>query len=321
MKTHTVCTALLAGCLASSAAAARAGEIYVVNNPNPVGTQILEYDTAGNLINPNALPADAGGGHIYVAGGNVFLNTSLGEEGIAAIAEYTTGGALVNQGLIEAATLSDGVQVGEVSLYAGSGSDLWGWGYGQNGVPYVYEWSTAGTLLQSLEWSGQSSGPYSIAVGDGYVVATTGTSVAEWTTSGTLVSSSLITGLTGGGITISGSDIFVTQPSPTPQTAGTAFVNEYTLSGTFVGSFSGLTYPGAIQAYDGNLYIESAGTSGGHPTTVIGEYTTAGVPINAAIVTDPYTESIGAFYVVPEPSTWILAAIGLAALGVVRRRR
>jgi hypothetical protein len=102
-------------------------------------------------------------------------------------------------------------------------------------------------------------------------------------------------------------------------TAG--YVSEYTTDGTLLNPavVTGLPPAGEwMQVYGNSLFVE---TEYG-PGKVIGQYDLSGNPINTMLMTDSANGvDWQPFAIVPEPSTWLLAAIGLASLACFRRLR
>lgn len=117
---------------------------------------------------------------------------------------------------------------------------------------------------------------------------------------GAPINSALISGLGfGSGIALSGSTLFVVDAGSCSTCTGT--IGEYTLSpdGTQVLSsnptlITGLHNPGSIALWGSNLFVTNLSTG------TIGEYTTSGATVNAALVSDgtnplsfPYSLAIG----------------------------
>jgi PEP-CTERM motif len=72
--------------------------------------------------------------------------------------------------------------------------------------------------------------------------------------------------------------------------------------------------PTGIAADGADLFVTNF--SGGSNT--IGEYTTAGATVNAALITGlDFPEDLAIAPTVPEPSTWAMMLIGFAVLGFV----
>jgi hypothetical protein len=228
--------------------------------------------------------------------------------------EYTTSGATVNANLISGLN-------GPVSI-AISGANVFVLNYGT----YI-------------------NGNYNPASG----------SIGEYTTSGATVNAALITGLQSPqGIAVSGSNLFVTNFD-----AGT--IGKYTTSGATANAalVSDLYNPYCIAASGPNLFVRTGiisigeynATTGamvnanlipglnGVPVGIaisganmfvlskidaggctLGEYTTSGATVNTSLI-GPLDGSTSAIAVVPEPATFVLAAVGFAGLAAWGWRR
>ena len=285
----------------------------------PASADIMaEYTTAGATVNTSLFgfagsdPFNPNNNEIAVSGTHLFVaNTDAGT-----IGEYTTAGAVVNAGLI-----SD--HNGPYAI-AVSGSDLFV--LNENGT--IGEYTTGGATVNASLVTGlptELANSITVSGSDLFVSLFNfsnpdQTKVAEYTTGGTLVNASLITGLAGTlGITASGSDLFVAND-------WNDTIGEYTTSGSVVNAslVKGLNAAFAITASGGDLFVIQG--------PMIGEYTTAGATVNASLITtgpslwadgiavsgsDVYTS----LYVLPEPSTFVMLAIGGAALAVCGWRR
>jgi hypothetical protein len=140
--------------------------------------------------------------------------------------------------------------------------------------------------------------------------------IGEYTTAGATVNAALVSGLnTPQGLAVSGSDLFVVN-----LLANT--IGEYTTAGATVNAalVTGLNAPFGIAVSGSDLFVTNFNTG------TIGEYTTAGATVNAALVTE--LGDIGPTYLavttsppIPEPSTWAMMLLGLAALGLAGYRR
>ena len=287
----------------------------------PAGADtIAEYTTAGAPVNTSLVgfaggdPFDSNNNEIALSGTHLFVaNTDYGT-----IGEYTTAGATTNASLVSGLTGPYAIAV--------SGSDLFV--LKDNGT--IGEYTTSGSTVNASLVTGLPTGLANSIVVSGSDLFVTlfdfanpyQTKVAEYSTGGTLVNASLIPNLPGPlGIAASGSDLFVAN-----YWNGT--IGEYTTSGLVVNAslVSGLADPSAIAVSGSDLFV------GGGPT--IGEYTTSGSVVNASLIsTGPGLWSAGvaaaggdvfdALYIIPEPSTFVMLAVGavaLAACGARHRR-
>jgi hypothetical protein len=266
----------------------------------PSTTTVNEYNTDGTPVGSgtlvtlqgNAYPMDiaVSGTDIFVAG---YFNDSINE--------YTTAGAPVGSG-----TLVTGL--GRPSGIALSGSDI----FVANNFGSIGEYTTSGSTVNAALVPGLDN-PDGIAISGTDIFVTfpmnIRSSIAEYTTSGSLVNSNL-TGQSGpGGIAVSGSDIFVTF-------AATNTIGEYTLAGAPVGTgtlvSSGLNDPLGIAVSGSDIFVANYGSN------TVGEYTTSGSMVNADLISVGSPDAIA---IIPEPSSWVLLAIGEAGLLIFTRRR
>jgi hypothetical protein len=308
MKSNSIIVVLFASLTAMAAplampVTARAGEIFITADNG----RVEEYTTAGATVNSALITVGRSMVAIAVSGGDVFVpNNEYGT-----ISEYTTSGALVNASLVTG--LSDSVAV------AVSGNDLFV--VEENGGT-IGEYTTSGSIVNASLVTGLSS-PQAIAVSgnDLFVADNNGHGVgeiSEYTTSGALLNASLVTGVDVWGIAVSGNDLFVTN-------SFTSSIGEYTTSGATVNA-------SLIADSDGPLGIAVSGTdlfvvnyAVSDATGSIGEYTTSGATVNASLIAGQFPDLYEpwAIAVTPEPSTWVMLAIGAAALlarGLRRRR-
>ncbi len=160
----------------------------------------------------------------------------------------------------------------------------------------VYDAATGATINAALV-SGMSVYLNHIAVSGGNLFVThSGTttngiynpgsgSIGEYTTSGLTVNASLVTGLDHpSGITVSGGNLFVSSYDN-----GTIGVYNATTGATVnTALVSGLNHPSDIAVSGGNLYVVNYGTYTNNTynqgSGSIGEYTTSGATVNAALV-------------------------------------
>jgi hypothetical protein len=102
---------------------------------------------------------------------------------------------------------------------------------------------------------------------------------------GAAINTALVTGLDGSsGIAISGNDLFVTTTGDGTVGAGSVLEYDATTGALINPSLvTGLNYPVGVTVSGSNLFVVNNG--GGAVSGSIGEYTTAGVTVNAALVT------------------------------------
>jgi hypothetical protein len=288
-------------------------EIFVsVNNGGYVPGYVSEY-TTGSVLNPMLISNLDLPISLAVSGNSLFV---AGAYNAISIAEFTTGGALVNPFLI---SISEPVVCCPYSV-AGvtvSGSDLFA--ASTNGT--ISEYTTSGALVNAALVSGLSIEPglpagIAVSGSDLFVTNYGDATIGEYTTSGTTVNASLIFPLQAIGIVAVGSDLFIVNQTGT--------ISEYTTSGAFVASsFAGITGAEAIATDGSNLFVSyQAGSFG---TTITGEYTTSGAALNASLFTVAVPPGFPSIAVapLPEPSTLLLVPAGLLAVAVriARRRR
>lgn len=225
----------------------------------------------GNLLLLLALVGAAGSAH-----GQIYLtNLAFGYDSIG---EYTTGGTTVNATLVSSGLSGPyGLAVSDSYLFVTNITA---------GTVGVY--TTSGAVVNSALISGLNAPTGIVVSGPNLFIAENGAQkISEYTTAGALVNSSLISGFSVPALAISGSNLFVA--NTTDNTIGV-----YTTSGQVVNAslVSGLVYPTAVAVSGSELYVADRGTGvdTGHGisysgTGLIGEYTTAGSVVNAALVT------------------------------------
>jgi hypothetical protein len=153
-------------------------------------------------------------------------------------------------------------------------------------------------------------------------------SVAEYdATTGALINANFITGLSvPEGLTIVGNNLYVvSNANDTQQPNTNGLIGEYNATtGAPINAslVTGLSQPVAT-AIDGNdLYVTSRPMPEFGPSVgIVGEYdATTGATINATLITG-FEDPQGIVFMAPEPATWIMLAIGAAAIAVCGRRR
>jgi hypothetical protein len=299
---------------------ASAADILLANNSVGGGATVSEYDAStGALINSSFLsvPSPYVIGSMAVSNDLLYVFTDNGSQ--SAVGEYNaTTGAPINPAFI---TWVNQVPPGPDSQYpyciavangvlfvANRGASL----PGDSGSVAEYDAMTGATVNASLITG--LAVPTSIAVSGGDLFVVSGQSaIAEdatvglYTTSGVSLNPSLITNIPGptpglAAIVISGDNLIVG--------VGTS---EYTTSGTLVNSsLNDLGFPSdAMAAYGNELFIA-------------GDQRIAAITMSGATITDPLVQLpvslqevdgfLPSMVVVPEPSSWVLLAIGAAAL-------
>jgi PEP-CTERM motif len=312
------CAPLVALALLSTPSGADAVE-FIVAEEVPGQGYIGAYTMSGTTISSSfaSLP------HLAIPFGIAASNSNLyvSSENSDAVSQFTLAGQTVNQLFIPHADLSDPVGM------ALMGNNL-----------YVANWSahevsefnaTTGVLesqvfinLQHL--AGSFAGdPWNIAISgnDLYVISGVGgetySQVGEYNaTTGAVINASLVTLPSANldDIAISGNNLFISSNG----TDSVGVYNATTGATINSGLITGLGNPAAIAIYGNDLFVLTPGVS--TDTGQIAEYTTSGTLVHASLVSglgDPY-----AFVIVPEPSTWVMLAIGAAALlGFGTRKR
>jgi PEP-CTERM motif len=307
---------LLMACAAASAlwalpAAAVADTIYALN----VYGDLYEYNGAGTelatFIGPPGTGLSGADG-IVVSGDNLFVNQQQAGPGGGGVGEYQfnpgggpgSGITAVNTNLIPgiARALCGGIALFNGNLLVANQTSRTLGEYSLNGTPIDAPLLTGLSSPQALAVSGAD-----IFVGN-YGPSM---SVGEYTTSGEVVNASLITGLQNvQSIAVSGSDLFILNGT----NIDNLVVSEYDTSGNVINAslITGLASVYSIAIADGNLLAPSK--------TSVAEYDLSGNLINASFAPGYLDDQL--FVVLsPEPSTWVLLAIGAAGLLAFGRRK
>jgi hypothetical protein len=292
---YPILTAVVVSLIASSTVRA---QIFVTED-NAIG----EYDAiTGAALNPPVITADDPWA-ITESAGQLFV----ADFGTATISSYSTSGTLINPALTQHSNLPlDGV--------AASGTDLFTVTYNNEilGNGTIGEYTSAGVTVDAPLVSGLTD-PEGIAASGGFLYVTdyTDGTVSKYTTSGVLVNPTLISGLHEPiGIAVSGETVFVTNVTGT--------IGAYTLTGATVNAtlISGLNTPWGLTVSGNDLFVTNVG-DGRAGDGSIGEYTISGATANASLITGlDFPKGI---VVVPEPSTIVLAVLGMVVLRACKR--
>jgi hypothetical protein len=331
MKTTSIIGSLLA-ILATFFTSAHCAEIFVANGEaNTVGA----YDaTTGAPINASLVTGLNSPHAITVSDGSLFIS-NWGSGG--SVGEYTTSGSPLAVPLLTSAPRHAGGQlVDEPGDMVISGNTMFVSNWGSSTIA---EYTTAGAIVSlpfiTISSPGEGA-PYGIALsGNDLFVVNEGNfeqgggSIGEYNAStGAVINANFITGLNQPeGITISGNDLFVVNNADDNNAAGpltNGSVGEYDVStGTAINAalVTGLNQPAAVAVLGNDLFVTSY--PGGKSSGLVGEYdATTGATLNASFIAgldDP--QGIAVF--TPEPSTWLMIAIGGGMLlaKAIRRRR
>jgi uncharacterized delta-60 repeat protein len=157
-----------------------------------------------------------------------------------------------------------------------------------NSAADISEYDTSGKSINPAVVSGLTANTYAdlaISGSDLFISNFFDGTLGEYTTSGAVINASLITsGISPFGIAVSGNQLFVTNgDGGGAGTSGT--VDEYTLGtapGTIAASnphiITGLADPDGVAVVGSNLYVTD------YANGTVGQYTTAGTPINATLI-------------------------------------
>jgi hypothetical protein len=287
---------------------ARADPILFVSNQTTgvVGTgSVGEYDAiTGAPINSALISGLGFGSGIALSGSTLFVvDAGSCSTCTGTIGEYTLSPD-GTQVLSSNPTLITGLHnPGSIALW---GSNLF---VTNLSTGTIGEYTTSGATVNAALISGLNV-PIGIAVSGSKLFVTnfgTGT-VGEYTVNpngtATTVNATLITTPRPIGIALSGPNLFVVNTDPR-RTTGTGTISAYTLQpdGTAklanAALISGLNVPDEIALLGSDIFVVNEGTLA--PSTgTIGEYTTSGATVNAALVSDgtnplsfPYSLAIG----------------------------
>jgi Ca2+-binding RTX toxin-like protein len=233
----------------------------------------------GYSENPAGVVGLSNPSSIVVSGQNLFVEN--GDSNDAAIAEYTTAGAIVNPSVVQTSA----------TALAVSGSDLFAV-EATAGAGSIHEFTLSGAAVNTFASFSGSGG--AVAMSGSNLFLINGNQIGQYTVSGATVNASLMTfpTFTNPGIAVSDSDLFTAN-------SNNGTVSEFTTSGATVNSalISGLphyitlsgrytqTLPGgplAIAVSGDDLFVTVLNNNG---QSWIGEYTTSGATVNAKLVT------------------------------------
>ena len=190
-------------------------DLFVLDN---IKGTVGEYNaTTGATVNASLISGLSDPAGIAISGSMLFLTINNDSAGTAQVAEYTTGGVLVNGALIT------GLGVPAVGI-AVSGTDLY---VADLASGTVGKYTTSGaTVNPSLITLNQ---PYNLAVSGTslFVISPADETVYNYTTSGVFMNSWLVTNSYPVGLAVLGSDVFVTD-------LDSDSVREYTTAGVIV---------------------------------------------------------------------------------------
>jgi hypothetical protein len=289
--------------------AACGGTIFVAYGNTLENSAIGEWSTSGAVINAS-FATGTGADALAVAGGDLFAAAFSANLPTVSVYNAATG-TVVNASL-----------VGDVSTYAESiavsGDNLFLGGGGGGVVKYD---ATTGTQFpfditpQTVDAYGNPG--IAVSGNDLFVTNTSLGTVGEYdATTGAAIDASFVAGLQHPfGIAVAGGDLFVTTQS------GIAEYDAATGAAINASLITGLNGPANIAISGGDLFVGENNYPG---LAYVGEYTTSGATINASLITGLITAGdFGLAVVAPEPSTWIMLAIGAAGLVAcgLRKRR
>lgn len=215
------------------------------------------------------------------ARGQIFVSNLSGNT----IGEYNAStGAAINAALISGLETPEGIVV--------SGGNLFVANNGNAGTAHVGQYTTTGTTVNAALVSGLSGAINNIAISGSklFVSNFSNNTIGEYdATTGATINAALVTGLTSpGGIAVSGGHLFVVNLGTLP---GTGTVDEFdATTGAAISAplISGLNNPEGLVASGSNLFVVKRGmfSNGSYVANSgsIGEYSTSGQTVNAALV-------------------------------------
>jgi len=283
-------------------------QIFVTNYlTGTVGKYSLSGETINaslitGLTTPQAIAVDSSG--IYVA------NTVLG----GSVGKYSLTGESINPNLITGLS-------GPIAL-AVSGSDLFVASWSPNGNHVVGKYTTSGAMINGGFVSGLKS-PTGIAVSNGALFVTSGSSngnggiVGKYdAATGAAIDANMITHLLAPSqIAATDSSLFVgLQGQPDIGKIGKYLQNGVAINPSLIASQN---WPGGIAILGDRLFVVGNGSMSPGAGTVA-EYSLSGELINTSLISG--LTGPAAIAVIPEPPTYLLAAIGVSAVFAIRRR-
>jgi DNA-binding beta-propeller fold protein YncE len=251
------------------------------------------YTLSGAQINPVLIPDSPGTLGIAASGGELFVTNRYTQT----VSKYGVSGAPINAPLMSTREPT-AIAVDDGFIYVAS------FGYST-----VSKYTTAGVLVNSnlISPLPGSQGFMTIAVADGKVFTTSlgnnGGYLSVHSTSGAPINTSLISDLNyPAGLAVSGNSIFISE-------VNSSRISKYALDGTLIAQslIPDLHAPRGMAIVGDDLYVVNAATHS------VGHYTTSGATINGSLITGLQNVNYIAV-MVPEPSTLLLAGLGIATL-------
>lgn len=297
-------TVVLAGFTSTTV---RAQNIFVSNQGTP--GSISEFDANGNLLNAFSSGLDDPMGLAFDHSGNLYVANYYGGN----VAEFDSSGNLIN------GSFASGL-VGPEGLAFDSSGNLFVSSLYNGGT--VSEFNSNGQLVHSFASgsSGLNRFPAGLAfngTGNLYVVNQEPGSVAEFNSSGVLINNSFVTSPGAFGLAFGeNGNLYVANYTGT-QSNYVGTVSEFAPDGSLIDSSfaSGLDGASGL-AFDnnGNLFVANRNDNN------ILEFDQNGHLINTIPSPSLNAPIYIAIQPVPEPSTWVLVLVGVAAF-LGRRRR
>lgn len=216
---------------------------------------------------------------IAASGGNLFFVN--GKANVGTIGEYSTSGATVNAALIVGFKSPRGI--------AASGSNLF---VADTDSFTIGEYTTSGATVNPSLITGVYSQHIAVFGSNLFVSDDNVNTVSEYTTAGATVNAALIAGLNlPESIAVSGSNLFVANLGDEFEPGSGSIGEDNAITGATVdlSLITGLDGPFGIAVSGSHLFVANNGTvtNGTYDpgSGSIGEYTTSGATVNAALIT------------------------------------